>query len=219
LKIMRLNDLEVSEVLVVLGYISWVLALTHLKHRWVYDIYTVSMYIFLSFYRSIFLSFFYLSFHLYLYRYVYLANYICVDPAASERFTHLEVVKPWVPKGPRSMAPATNLRQASCWINRLIPSFSYKYADQYFSIIICSHIKKYTFLIWSSTGKGSRYKQHNPTVRHFRSSLAGLANAEGSSSGTGRPLRRLAVTLAVALNFHNDIMGYKFVFTRVFLNL
>jgi len=70
-------------------------------------------------------------------------------------------------------------------------------------------------LIWSSTGKGSRNKQHNPTVRHFRSSLAGLANAEGSSSGTGRPLRRLAVSLAVALNFHND-MVYKLVFTRVF---
>lgn len=67
LKIMRLNDLEVSEVLVVLGYISWVLALTHLKHRWVYDIYTVSMYIFLSFYRSIFLSFFiYLSIYIYI---------------------------------------------------------------------------------------------------------------------------------------------------------
>ena len=119
LKIMRLNDLEVSEVLVVLGYISWVLALTHLKHRWEFMILIQRLCI--SFYLSIFLSIFLLlSIFPSISISICVSCKLCVDPAASERFTHLEVVKPWVPKGPRSMAPATNLRQASCWINRSV---------------------------------------------------------------------------------------------------
>ena len=168
----------------------------------------------ISFYLSIYLSSF-----------IYLSIYIYIDMCILQTMCRSCCIWALHPLGSRQTlgsqrsqingtrhqpAPSVMLNQPFC----LIPSFSYKYADQYFSII-CSHIKRYTFLIWSSTGKGSRNKQHNPTVRHFRSSLAGLANAEGSSSGTGRPLRRLAVSLAVALNFHND-MVYKLVFTRVF---